>query len=60
MGAGAEVAKMDSGRSECGRSLSPGRVKTWKFAVYIATPQATGVREESALGASLLRMLGMP
>ena len=40
--------------------LCPSRVKTWKSGVYIPTPQAMGVREESASGASSLRMLGMP
>ena len=39
--------------------LSPGRVKTWKLGVYIPTPQAMIVREESASGASSLRILGM-
>ena len=41
-------------------NLSPGRVKTLKSGVYVPTPQAMGVRGESAFGASSLRMWGMP
>ena len=35
-----------------GEKLSPGHVKTWKSGVYSPTPQAMGVWEESASGAS--------